>query len=76
MTCTIRRGRSSAASICESGFNAARYPLCAKLRLRLDTGDSSPWVVQHISVRVAVHELKGQTAILTEILELLRSRTP
>jgi hypothetical protein len=34
------------------------------------------WVVQHRSIREAVHELKGQTAILSEILELLRSRTP
>ena len=34
------------------------------------------WVVQHTSVREAVHELKRQTAILVEILELLRSRTP
>jgi hypothetical protein len=33
------------------------------------------WVVQHTSVSEAVHELKSQTAILTEILELLRSRT-
>jgi hypothetical protein len=34
------------------------------------------WVVQHTSVREAVHELKAQTAIAAEILELLRSRTP
>jgi hypothetical protein len=34
------------------------------------------WVVQHTSVRETVHELKSQTAILTEILELLRSHTP
>ena len=33
------------------------------------------WVVQHTSLREAVHELKSQTAILAEILELLRSRT-
>jgi hypothetical protein len=33
------------------------------------------WVVQHTSVREAVQELKTQTALLTEILELLRSRT-
>ena len=33
------------------------------------------WVVQHTSIREAVHELKKQTAILAEILELLRSRT-
>ena len=33
------------------------------------------WTVQHASVREAVHELKSQTAILAEILELLRSRT-
>jgi hypothetical protein len=33
------------------------------------------WVVQHTSVREAVHELKSQTAKLAEILELLRSRT-
>jgi hypothetical protein len=33
------------------------------------------WVVQHTSVREAVHELKNQTVILAEILELLRSRT-
>ena len=32
-------------------------------------------VVQHTSVREAVHELKSQTVILAEILELLRSRT-
>jgi hypothetical protein len=32
-------------------------------------------VMQHTSVREAVHELKSQTAILAEILELLRSRT-
>jgi hypothetical protein len=33
------------------------------------------WLVQHTSVREAVHELKAHTAILAEILELLRSRT-
>jgi hypothetical protein len=33
------------------------------------------WVVQHTSVSEAVRELKTQTAILAEILELLRSRT-
>jgi hypothetical protein len=33
------------------------------------------WVVQHTSLREAVHELKSQTAILAEILELLRTRT-
>jgi hypothetical protein len=33
------------------------------------------WLVQHTSLCEAVHELKGQTAILAEILELLRSRT-
>jgi hypothetical protein len=33
------------------------------------------WVVQHTSISEAVHELKTQTAILAEILELLRSRT-
>jgi hypothetical protein len=33
------------------------------------------WVVQHTSLREAVHELKKQTANLAEILELLRSRT-
>jgi hypothetical protein len=33
------------------------------------------WMVQHTSVREAAQELKSQTAILTEILELLRSRT-
>jgi hypothetical protein len=33
------------------------------------------WTVQHASVSEAVRELKTQTAILTEILELLRSRT-
>jgi hypothetical protein len=33
------------------------------------------WVVQHTSLREAVHESKGQTTILAEILELLRSRT-
>jgi hypothetical protein len=33
------------------------------------------WTVQHMAVREAVRELKTQTAILTEILELLRSRT-
>ena len=33
------------------------------------------WTVQHTSLREAVHELKSQTAILAEILELLRSRT-
>ena len=33
------------------------------------------WLVQHTSVREAVRELKTQTAILTEILKLLRSRT-
>jgi hypothetical protein len=32
-------------------------------------------VVQHRSLRKAVHELKSQTVILAEILELLRSRT-
>ena len=32
------------------------------------------WMVQHPSVREAVHELKRQTAHLAEILELLRSR--
>jgi hypothetical protein len=32
------------------------------------------WVVQHTSVREAVHELKRQTAMVAEILELLRSR--
>jgi hypothetical protein len=32
-------------------------------------------VVQHTSLRDAVHELKTQTAIMVEILELLRSRT-
>jgi hypothetical protein len=32
------------------------------------------WVVQHTSISEAVHELKTQTAILAEILELLRSR--
>ena len=32
------------------------------------------WVVQHTSVHEAVHELKTQTAILAEILELIRSR--
>jgi hypothetical protein len=31
------------------------------------------WLVQHTSIREAVHELKSQTAILAEILELLRS---
>jgi hypothetical protein len=34
------------------------------------------WVVQHTSLREAVHELKRQTAMLAESLELLRSRTP
>ena len=34
------------------------------------------WMVQHTSLREAVHELKRQTANLAEILELLRSRTP
>jgi hypothetical protein len=34
------------------------------------------WGVQHTAIREVVHELKGQTAILAEILELLRSRTP
>jgi hypothetical protein len=34
------------------------------------------WVVQHTSLREAVHELKTQSAIVAEILELLRSRTP
>ena len=33
------------------------------------------WMVQHTSLREAVHELKSQAAILAEILELLRSRT-
>jgi hypothetical protein len=33
------------------------------------------WVVQHTSIREAVRELKRQTAILSEILDLLRSRT-
>jgi hypothetical protein len=33
------------------------------------------WVVQHTAIREVVHELKTQTAILVEILELLRSRT-
>jgi hypothetical protein len=33
------------------------------------------WTVQHTSLREAVHELKSQRAKLTEILELLRSRT-
>jgi hypothetical protein len=33
------------------------------------------WMVQHTSIREDVHELKSQTAILAEILELLRSRT-
>jgi hypothetical protein len=33
------------------------------------------WVVQHPSVGKAVLELKTQTAMLAEILELLRSRT-
>jgi hypothetical protein len=33
------------------------------------------WVVQHTSLREAVHELKAQTAVLAEILEQLRSRT-
>jgi hypothetical protein len=33
------------------------------------------WMVQHTSVREAVHKLKSQTAILTEILDLSRSRT-
>ena len=33
------------------------------------------WVVQHTALREVVHELKSQTAILAEILELLRSRT-
>jgi hypothetical protein len=32
------------------------------------------WMVQHTSIREAVHELKSQTAILAEILELLRYR--
>jgi hypothetical protein len=32
------------------------------------------WTVQHTSVREAVHELKSQTVILVEILDLLRSR--
>ena len=32
-------------------------------------------VVQHRSLRKAVHELKSQTVILAEILDLLRSRT-
>jgi hypothetical protein len=32
-------------------------------------------VVQHTAIREVVHELKTQTAILPEILELLRSRT-
>jgi hypothetical protein len=36
---------------------------------------SHAWVVQHTSIREVVHELKGQTAILAEILHLLRSRT-
>jgi hypothetical protein len=33
------------------------------------------WTVQHTAIREAVHQLKVQTAILAEILELLRSRT-
>ena len=33
------------------------------------------WVVQQTSLREAMLELKSQTAILAEILELLRSRT-
>jgi hypothetical protein len=33
------------------------------------------WVVKHTSVREAVYELKTQTAILAEILDLLPSRT-
>ena len=33
------------------------------------------WVVQHTTVSEVVHELKSQTAIMAEILELLRSRT-
>jgi hypothetical protein len=33
------------------------------------------WTVQHTSIREAVHDLKRQSAILAEILGLLRSRT-
>jgi hypothetical protein len=33
------------------------------------------WVVQHTTIGEAVHELKRQTAMLAEILELIRSRT-
>jgi hypothetical protein len=33
------------------------------------------WVVQHTAIREVVHELKTQTAMLAEILDLLRSRT-
>ena len=33
------------------------------------------WVVQHTAIREVVHELKSQTAILSEIPEQIRSRT-
>jgi hypothetical protein len=46
---------------------------CRFRPVRLDSYRA--WVVQHTSLREAVHELKTQTAILVENLELLRSRT-